>query len=355
MGLKDLGFDSWFEEKREELRKPGNSVARVTAVDRDRYLVRGEKGEILAELAGRVMFSAESSMDFPTVGDWALVQYQNSDTLAIIHDLLPRRSILRRKAAGKKVDYQLIAANINVAFIVQACDSDFSLPRLDRYLVMIREGHIEPMILLSKSDLVDEESLGQMVGGIERAGISCDIIALSNETGHGLDQVRNALERGRTYCLLGSSGVGKTTLLNHLIGREAFETKSVREKDGKGRHTTARRQLIILDNGAMAIDNPGMRELGVIGVDTGIDESFSEIRELSKSCRFRDCTHTNEAGCAILMAIESGELSEERYSSYLKLMKESEYHQMSYVEKRKKDREFGQFIKSVMKHKKKNK
>jgi ribosome biogenesis GTPase len=355
MELKNLGFDSWFQEELKQLPQSDHSIARVTAVDRDRYLVRGEMGEVPAELAGRVMFSAESSMDLPTVGDWALVQYQNADTLAIIQDLLPRRSILRRKAAGKKVDYQLIAANIDVAFIVQACDSDFSLPRLDRYLVVIREGHIEPMILLSKSDLVDEESLGQMIGGIERAGISCGVIALSNETGHGLDRVKSMLERGRTYCLLGSSGVGKTTLLNHLIGHEEFETRSVREKDGKGRHTTARRQLIVLDNGAMVIDNPGMRELGVIGVDTGIDESFAEIRELSMGCRFRDCTHTNEAGCAILKAIENGELSEERYRSYLKLLKESEYHQMSYVEKRKKDREFGQFIKSVMKHKKKNK
>jgi ribosome biogenesis GTPase len=164
-----------------------------------------------------------------------------------------------------------------------------------------------------------------------------------------LDQVRQVLEKGKTYCLLGSSGVGKTTLLNHLVGKPLLETNTVRAKDGKGRHTTARRQLIVLDQGAMLIDTPGMRELGAIGVSNAVDESFSEIRELTKNCRFSNCTHTTEVDCALLAAIKNGELSQERYQSYLKLMRESEYHQLSYVEKRRKDRKFGQFIKSAKK------
>jgi ribosome biogenesis GTPase len=219
---------------------------------------------------------------------------------------------------------------------------------------MINEGQIEPILLLTKSDLLSPENLAQRILEVRQSNIHCRVIALSNITGSGLDQVRQLLETGKTYCLLGSSGVGKTTLLNHLVGRDLFETNTVRAKDGKGRHTTARRQLTVLDQGAMLIDNPGMRELGNIGVSTAIDETFTDIQELSKSCRFTDCTHTTETGCSLLMAIENGELSEERYRSYLKLLKESEYHQMSYVEKHKKDRKFGQFIKSAMKqHKKK--
>ncbi len=353
MELKDLGFDQWFKCRQEELQRPDCRVARVTAVHRDSYLVRNENSEVLAELAGSLMFSTESSIDYPCVGDWTFVQYYNSATFAIIHGLFPRKSFLRRKAPGKKIDYQLIAANIDVALIAQSCDVDFNLRRLERYLVMINEGQIEPIFLLTKSDLVSPEKLEQRILEVRQSNIHCRVIALSNITGSGLDQIRQLLETGKTYCLLGSSGVGKTTLLNHLVGRDLFETNTVRAKDGKGRHTTARRQLTVLDQGAMLIDTPGMRELGTIGVSTGIDETFTDIQELSKSCRFTDCTHTTETGCSLLMAIENGELSEERYRSYLKLLKESAYHQLSYVEKRRKDRKFGQFIKSEMKHHKK--
>lgn len=353
MELLDLGFNNWFQQKLKESDKPGYSVSRVTAVNRDSYLVKNENKEVMAELSGRLMYSAESSSDFPTVGDWAFVQYYNSETLAIIDELFPRKSALRRKVAGRKIDYQMIASNIDVAFIIQSCDFDFNLRRLERYLVMINDGHIEPMLLLSKSDLVSQETLEQRISEIKSASINCGIIAYSSETGSGLDQIRQVMESGKTYCLLGSSGVGKTTLLNHLIGRDTFKTNTVRVKDGKGRYTTARRQLILLGQGAMLIDTPGMRELGIIGVSTGIDNSFPDILNLSAGCRFDDCTHTNEVGCLVLMALQNGELSNERYQSYLKLVKESEHYQMSYVEKRKKDKKFGQFIKSAMKDNKK--
>ena len=354
MKLLDLGFNDWFHHKQEELGKHNYSVARIIAVNRDNYLVRNEDYEVLAELSGEFMFSAESSIEFPVVGDWAFVQYYNSNTLAIIYDLFPRKTILRRKAPGKKVDYQVIAANIDVTCIVQSCDFDFNLRRLERYLVMVKDGHIEPVILLSKSDLVSQKDLERRISEIRNIGIKCVIIAYSIENGSGLNQIQQELEPGNTYCLLGSSGVGKTTLLNHLIGRDAFETNFVREKDGKGRHTTARRQLVILDQGAMLIDTPGMRELGNIGVNTGISESFSDILELSRGCRFSDCTHTSEVDCSVLRALRNGDLSEARYQSYLKLVKESEHYQMSYIEKRKKDRKLGRFYKSVMKHIKKN-
>ncbi|UCF79781.1 MAG: ribosome small subunit-dependent GTPase A [Candidatus Eiseniibacteriota bacterium] len=353
MDLRDLGFNRWFRTRLERLHRPEHSVARVTAVDRDRYLVRNERNEVLAELTGKLMFSAASSQDLPCVGDWVFVQYHNADTFAVIHELFPRRTVLIRKAAGKRVQHQLIASNVDVAFVVQSCDSDFNLRRLERYVVVAKEAGIEPVFVLSKRDLISGRELEQRKKQVEGAGFTIRTLAVSNLTRSGLDELLNVLERGKTYCLLGSSGVGKTTLLNQLLGREAFKTKAVRKKDGKGRHATARRQLVVLDNGAMFIDNPGMRELGLIGASSGIEESFSDIVELSKGCRFRDCTHTSEVNCSVLTAIEQGELSEERYRSYLKLRKESEYHQMSYVEKRKKDREFGRFVKSVMKHKKK--
>lgn len=353
MELQALGFNGWFKQKQKKLGKPDCSVARVTAVNKGSYLVRNEHCEALGELAGEFMFSAESSIGYPVVGDWAFVQYYNDSTLAIIYDLFPRRTILHRKVAGKKVDYQIIVSNIDTAFIVQSCDYNFNLRRLERYLVMVHEGHIDPVILLSKSDLVSQKDLETKITEIKNTGIKCEIIAYSAKTGQGLPKIQQVLKAGKTYCLLGSSGVGKTTLLNQLIGRETFKTNLVREKDGKGRHTTARRQLVILEQGAMLIDTPGMRELGNIGVKRGIEGSFSDILELSKSCRFSDCTHTHEVGCAILTALKRGSLNEEHYQDYLKLKKESEHYEMSYVEKRRKDRKFGQFIKSAMKHYKK--
>lgn len=349
MELTDLGFDNWFQKKREELRIPDCDVARITRVDRDRYLVRNEKVEIQAEPTGKLLFSTESTLDLPCVGDWGFVQYYNDGALAIIHELFPRKTFLRRKSVGKKVDYQMIASNVDIAFIIQSCDLNFNLRRMERYLVMVNEGHIKPIILLSKSDLVSTIDLEKKILEIRQARIGARVIAFSNKTAIGLETVQQALEKGKTYCLLGSSGVGKTTFLNHLLGREEFETNPVREKDSRGRHTTARRQLTVLDNGALLIDTPGMRELGMLDINASIDDSFSDMHELSQYCRFNDCTHTTEIGCAILMAVKTKELNEDRYQSYMKLTKESEFHQMSYFERRKKDKQFGRMIKTTKK------
>ncbi len=352
--LKELGFGQWFLDSVTKPRVPDCEVARVTEVNRDSCLVRGERGEMAAELTGAMMYSAESSVDLPSVGDFAFVQYHNGDTFALIHELLPRRTFLRRKTSGSRIDYQMIAANIDVAFIVQSCDHNFNIRRLERYLVMTHEGGVEPVLLLTKSDLVGDDELEQRVFEVRNANIGCAVNPLSNKTGAGLDQVRDSLRSAATYCLIGSSGVGKTTLLNNLIGQERFHTREVREQDGKGRHATTRRQLVILEQGAMVVDTPGMRELGNIGVGSGIDRSFADIAELIDGCRFNNCTHTEEVGCALIAAVESGELSEARYGSYLKLRAESEFHQLSYLEKRNKDRKFGQMIKTVKKQNKKN-
>ncbi len=355
MTFSTLGYDAWFEEQRLMRARPELDVARITRVDRDRYLVRNEREETQAEPTGKLLYAVESSQDLPCVGDWVLCQYYNDGTLAIIHEVLPRKSVLRRKASGKNVEYQVIAANIDVAFIVQSCDNNFNVRRMERYLAMVLDGRIEPAILLSKSDLIGPEELEDRIAEVRETRIDARVIAFSNTTDDGLALVREAMDPAKTYCLLGSSGVGKTTLVNRLLGREEFETNPVREKDSRGRHTTARRQLSVLENGALLIDTPGMRELGLLDAEAGIDAGFSDISEFSSQCRYRDCTHTSEAGCAVLEAIKRGDVTEERYRSYLKLKKESEFHQMSYIERRKKDKAFGKMVKNALKEIRKRK
>jgi len=349
MKLKDLGFTDWFQERLRESRQPKYSVARVIAVNKDNYIIRNEEEEIPAELTGKLMYGAESNLDLPTVGDWVYVQYFNENTFATIHEILPRRSLLKRKVAGKKIEYQLVASNIDTAFIVQSAVFDFNLPRLERYLIMVNEGNIEPVILLSKRDLISDENLEQEIFEIKSMNPDYEIVAFSNKTGKGLDKIQKILRPGQTYCLLGTSGVGKTTLINRLIGKDIYMTDAVREKDGKGRHVTARRQLIILEHGGMIIDTPGMRELGNIEISAGLDETFGDIANLAQNCRFKDCTHMDEPGCSVKKAVKEGKLSAKRYRNYLKIRKESEYFETSYLERRKKDKKFGKIHKEAKK------
>jgi ribosome biogenesis GTPase len=352
-GIERLGFDNWFQDNVDPESLEELEIARVIAVHKDSYTITNGETDVFAELIGKILYSAASPIDYPAVGDWVLAKFYDENTFSIIHRIIKRKSLLKRKTPGKKIDFQLIAANIDAAFIVQSLDDNFNLRRLERYLVMINESNIRPIVLLSKSDLLTSEEVTRRIGDIHKIMPRLLVQPFSNENESGLKSVRDLLAAGQTYCLLGSSGVGKTTLLNNLIGESVFKTKTVREKDSKGRHATTYRQLIKLDCGAMVVDTPGMRELGNFSVETGLDETFAEIIELSQQCQFNDCTHVTEKGCAVLNAVKDGKLSEKRYQNYIKMNKESIYNEMSYLEKRQKDKQFGKFVKTVMKHKKK--
>jgi ribosome biogenesis GTPase len=347
--LEQFGYDDWFKTRSESLMADDFSVARIIEVNKNNYKVSDGDHEIFAELSGKLLFNADTSLDYPTIGDWVLVQSFDNFSLAIIHHIIPRKSLLKRKDPGKAVEFQLIAANIDFAFIMQSVDENFNLNRLERYLVMVNESKIEPIIILSKTDLISAGTLSEIKEQIKRFNKSYPILPISNLTDKGLKTLQRELKPAKTYCLLGSSGVGKTTLLNKLLGENLLEVNEVREKDHKGKHTTSRRQLIQLASGSIFIDTPGMRELAIFAVDSGLEETFDEIAALTVQCRFKDCTHISEKGCAVIEAVEQGILDEDRYANFLKIQKESDYYGMSYADKRKKDKEFGKMVKSIKK------
>jgi len=350
--LGHLGYDEFFEAARAKRGWGNFGVARVAVEYKELYRVKNQNGEFLAKITGKQMFGAASREDYPAVGDWVAVTELNDDQ-AVIAGVLPRKTMIKRKASAK-FEIQIIAANIDTAFVVQAADADYSLNRFERYFAISRDGGVMPAVILNKIDLIAKDELEAMVGQIKDRFGDIDIIAASTVTDAGMDELKKYIVAGRTYCFLGSSGVGKSTLINKLIGKELIKTGNIDERTDRGKHTTTSREMYFLENGGIVIDNPGMREVGMADTGAGIDDIFGQIKELAKGCKYRDCTHSQEPGCKVLAAIETGELDQEKYNNYLGLKKESEYYQMTDVQKREKDRQFGKFIKRTLDQLKKN-
>jgi ribosome biogenesis GTPase len=348
MELEDFGYHEELEKFRIENGLRDFEMGRVVAEHKERYIVRTEKGELEAEVTGNLRFSAQSREDFPAVGDWVALKTYEGD-FSIIHSILPRTSVISRKAAGQPGEVQIIASNIDHAFIVQSVDRDFNINRLERYLTLCYSSKVDPIIVLSKTDLIDEIRMTEILENIKSRIKNVPVIAISNETQQGYDKLKEILEKGKTYCLLGSSGVGKSTLLNKLSGTAFMRTETISQSTHKGRHTTSHRELIVLENGAILVDNPGMREVGITDSSGGLEITFDDIFILSRQCKFKDCTHTQETGCSVLDAVDKGEIDRKSYENYLKMLREKAHFEASLAEKRKKDKEFGKILKNYKK------
>lgn len=341
----DLGYDSFFESSRTNLELKKYPVARVLAEYKELYRVKNTEGEFLARVTGRHMFSATKREDYPAVGDWVTIEILPEEK-AIIHGILPRKTILKKKYSNKQ-ENQIIATNIDTAFIVESMDRDYNLNRFERFLVLVIEGGITPVFVLNKTDLISRIELNNRVAKIQKRFNTVIIITTSTVSKEGLYELRKYIKKGKTYCFLGSSGVGKSSLINKLLQKDEIKTREIGLVTGKGRHTTTTREMYFLENGGLVIDNPGTREVGIADSDMGIEIVFDEISLLSRECRYSDCTHINEPGCIVLKAVKEEKLDKEKYTNFIKLKKEAEFYNMTNIEKRKKDKKFGKFIKKA--------
>ena len=323
MNLIDLGWSSYFENNFERFKSDGHLAARIAQEYKRNYIVLGDNGELLAEVSGKFRFEADSRGKYPTVGDWVAVSIPSNNERAIIHALLPRQSAFVRKEAGILIEEQVVAANIDTVFIVCGLDGNFNLRRIERYLTLAWESGARPVILLNKSDLCQQ--LEMRISEVESMAIGVPVLAISAVEGKGFEVLEKYINRGKTAAFLGSSGVGKSSIINRLLGEEKLQIGEVSNAGNRGRHTTTYRQLIILPEGGMVIDTPGMRELQVWGDEGGLRQVFDDIEELASNCRFRDCAHKSEPGCAVQAAIADGSLDAERFQSYRKLKRELRY------------------------------
>lgn len=327
MNLKQLGYNSFFEAYFNEYASEGQIPGRIAIQNLSNFTVYTELGELLGEVSGKFRFETENGkadvQGYPAVGDWVLLRPFPNEGKAIIDKILPRRNKFSRKEAGEKTVEQIVAANIDVVFIVNALNQDFNLRRLERYLTTVMDNEISPAIILSKADL--SEDLDEKIDMVREVAGAVPIHAISVKQNTGLDELNQYFQNYSTVAVLGSSGVGKSTLINTLAGEEKFFVQEISDTSNKGKHTTTHREMIILPNGGLIIDTPGMRELQLWDGGEGVAETFDDIEELAIQCKFTDCLHKNEPGCAVQAAIENGDIDESRLKSYLKLKREVKY------------------------------
>jgi ribosome biogenesis GTPase len=316
--LYDIGLSERYVQ---EAMMYGNNLhlARVSVQHKDMYRVITEKGEIQAEISGKLSYLASASVDYPAVGDWVLVDRTDERSgNAIIHHVLTRESCFMRKAAGKGYERQVIAANIDIVFICMSLNNDYNLRRIERYLSIAWDSMAMPVVVLTKSDLCDDINTKLME--VKSVALGVDVVVTSTMGGDGYTGIIKYLSKGKTMAFIGSSGVGKSTLINRLMGKEILTTKAIRDDDDKGRHATTHRQLLVLPDGGVVIDTPGMREIQISAAD--LSRSFADIEELTQKCHFKDCKHEFEPKCAVKKAIKDGTLSARRFENYKKLQRE---------------------------------
>lgn len=323
MGKDDLGWNSFFEAQFQQYSTGDYVALRITRENREMYVAYGEDGEFHCEITGKFRFEHTRKSQFPAVGDWVVVTINAHEKKAMIHGVLPRKSSFSRKVAGEATEEQTVAANIDTIFIVVGLDSNFNARRIERYLAIAWESGAVPVLLLNKADLCPESEQRKLE--VEAIAIGVEVILLSAQSHTNIDVLRKYIQVGKTIAFLGSSGVGKSTLINALLGTHRQATKEVSSLGSRGRHTTTYRELIFMPGGGMVIDTPGMREMQVWGDEDGLEQTFADIAELATHCRFKDCTHMNEPGCAVLTAMTNGELDAKRLAGYLKLKDEFAY------------------------------
>lgn len=321
--LKRYGWDAHFESGFVSLWKEGLEPGRVLQESRQRFGVYTAHGELWAEVSGKFRFKVVAHENFPAVGDWVALRPLPAENRAIIETVLPRKSQFVRKVAGKQTEAQVVGTNMDWVFVMMSLNQDFSVRRLERYLVLAWGSGASPVVILSKSDLCEDKEAA--VVRIRGEAVGVPVHAISALTGEGLDELWPYLTTGKTIALLGSSGVGKSTLVNQFLEWPSLKTQPIRAHDDCGRHTTTTRQLLLLPGGAMVLDTPGMRELQLWDAEDGVQMAFEEIEVWASRCRFRDCAHQHEPGCAVREAIAAGTLDEKRFQSYEKLKREMKH------------------------------